>query len=415
MIIYPNHSETTVLPAGQVLTIATSSGSAGLVVRLAASPGGGDSQSVTQYAGSALAFGPYAGTEQFKISCTAGSITATMAVFDPSADATDVELAAAVAAARTTSITDSDLTHSPDGNSIFDALALKAPVANPTFTGTAAFGIITLPEKTPVNAVAASGVVTFTGQPLAHVAIATATGTVTFTGTPEADQHLVIGTQTFHFVAARAGAGEITINADNTQQAVNTVAAVTADIAAEATATNLAGVVTLTAAVAGAAGNIALTTNATGTAVSGAGLLTGGLDHVHETLTIGTQAFLFVTLRSGAGSFEITSNADPTTQAVNAKAAINADLTNVTSDNVAGVLTITAAVKGVVGNLIALTELATGTAVSSVTADKLDGGIDGTVGVANETCVDATYIYHAVAANTIADANWRRVALGSAY
>lgn len=35
------------------------------------------------------------------------------------------------------SISDGDLTHSPDGNSVFDALALKAPIANPTFTGMA--------------------------------------------------------------------------------------------------------------------------------------------------------------------------------------------------------------------------------------------------------------------------------------
>jgi hypothetical protein len=34
------------------------------------------------------------------------------------------------------SISDGDLTHSPDGNSVFDALALKSPIASPTFTGT---------------------------------------------------------------------------------------------------------------------------------------------------------------------------------------------------------------------------------------------------------------------------------------
>lgn len=36
------------------------------------------------------------------------------------------------------SISDSDTTHAPDGNSVFDALALKAPSASPTFTGTPA-------------------------------------------------------------------------------------------------------------------------------------------------------------------------------------------------------------------------------------------------------------------------------------
>jgi hypothetical protein len=34
------------------------------------------------------------------------------------------------------SISDGDTTHAPDGNSVFDGLALKAPIASPTFTGT---------------------------------------------------------------------------------------------------------------------------------------------------------------------------------------------------------------------------------------------------------------------------------------
>lgn len=39
------------------------------------------------------------------------------------------------AACIAATISDNDLTHSPDGNSVFDALALKAPIASPTFTG----------------------------------------------------------------------------------------------------------------------------------------------------------------------------------------------------------------------------------------------------------------------------------------
>jgi hypothetical protein len=399
-----NDKQTFNLPAGQVLTVTAPSGTTGSVVRLSRLPGGGDAQSVTAIAGANLTFGPYADVERFEIICTAGTVTPSMAVYNPASDATDAELAAILSG----TITEDDATHAPTNEVVFDALALKANLADMAPT------ILRIKEKTPVNAVAASGVVTFTGQPLAHVANVQATGTVTFTGTPEADQHLVIGTQTFHFVAARAGAGEITISADNTQQAVNVVAAVTADIAAQATAVSGAGVVTLTAVAAGAAGNITLTTNATGTAVSGA-TLAGGTDHVHESLTIGTQEFIFVTLRGEVGSFEITSSDNVTTQAANAKAAINADLTNVTADNTDGVLTVTAAVKGVAGNLIALSESATGTAVSSVTDGKLDGGIDGTVGVANEICADATNLYHCIATNTIADANWRKVSLGTAF
>jgi hypothetical protein len=40
------------------------------------------------------------------------------------------------AASIASSISDSDTTHAPDGNSVFDALALKAPLASPSFTGT---------------------------------------------------------------------------------------------------------------------------------------------------------------------------------------------------------------------------------------------------------------------------------------
>lgn len=270
-----------------------------------------------------------------------------------------------------------------------------------------------LAEKTPVNAVAASGVVTFSGLPNVYVANVQASGTVTFTGTPVANETMEIAGETFTFKAARAGAGEVTISADNTEQAENLVTAITADLAT-VTATNLAGVVTIEAVVAGAAGNaLTLTENATGTAVSGAGTLANGVDEVEETVTIGTQVFTFVTARSGAG--EVTVGADANATGANLVTAMTADITNATGANDAGAVTVTAAVKGTSGNLIVLAEDAANTAVSSVTGGKLDGGVDGTVGVANEICADASYIYHCVAANTTADRNWRRISLGSAY
>lgn len=45
----------------------------------------------------------------------------------------------------------------------------------------------------------------------------------------------------------------------------------------------------------------------------------------------------------------------------------------------------------------------------------LAGGVDGTVGTAFKIAVDTSYLYIAIAANTIADANWRRISLGSAF
>lgn len=40
-------------------------------------------------------------------------------------------------------------------------------------------------------------------------------------------------------------------------------------------------------------------------------------------------------------------------------------------------------------------------------------GVDGTVGAAREILADATNIYMATAANTIADANWKKLVLQS--
>lgn len=75
---------------------------------------------------------------------------------------------------------------------------------------------------------------------------------------------------------------------------------------------------------------------------------------------------------------------------------------------------VAAKTSGVAGNTIATTT-DTEAGVMAWGAATLAGGIDGTVGVANETCADASYLYHCIAPNTIADANWRRVSLGTAY
>jgi hypothetical protein len=75
---------------------------------------------------------------------------------------------------------------------------------------------------------------------------------------------------------------------------------------------------------------------------------------------------------------------------------------------------VTAKISGVAGNAIATTDTEAGV-IMAWGAATLAGGINGTVGEANETCADASYLYHCIATNTIADANWRRVTLGSVY
>lgn len=67
---------------------------------------------------------------------------------------------------------------------------------------------------------------------------------------------------------------------------------------------------------------------------------------------------------------------------------------------------------GVDGNFATIATSTTGGAWNLAA---IAGGIDGTVGDVGELCVDASYLYMAQAGNTIRDANWKRVALGSAY
>lgn len=72
----------------------------------------------------------------------------------------------------------------------------------------------------------------------------------------------------------------------------------------------------------------------------------------------------------------------------------------------------TADVKGVAGNDIdSVAVMANGNFAKA----KLSGGQDGTVGDQWEICADASFLYVAIAANTVTDANWRRISLGNVY
>lgn len=73
---------------------------------------------------------------------------------------------------------------------------------------------------------------------------------------------------------------------------------------------------------------------------------------------------------------------------------------------------VAAKVAGEDGNAITIAETLDSGACGSG-AETLSGGVDGTPGMAGEMCADADFMYRAIEANTTADANWRRVALGS--
>lgn len=106
---------------------------------------------------------------------------------------------------------------------------------------------------------------------------AQATGTITFTGLPVADETVTVNGQVYVFKASASTALQVTIGADGPATATNLATKINANSTA-VTASVAAGVVTLHALAAGAAGNaVTLTETATNVAASGA-TLAGGVD-----------------------------------------------------------------------------------------------------------------------------------------
>ncbi len=96
-------------------------------------------------------------------------------------------------------------------------------------------------------------------------------------------------------------------------------------------------------------------------------------------------------------------------------AAINASGTEpITASANGNNVVLTADVAGTLANSTVLAEtLGNGNFTGGATA--MAGGVDGTIGIHGQPMVDATYLYIASADNTVADKNWRRIALGSAF
>lgn len=302
--------------------------------------------------------------------------------------------------------------------------------ASPTWTGlsaTAALGSVT--AGTPVNAVAASKKLGITGvvidgemvtvgedvyefcadaaQSLSDGTIAVdieanatkAQGTLTVDTNPTAGNTMTIGTKEYTFVpVGTANAdGEIDVEALVAGTQENIVVAINGtdehnDPHPLVTAADFADDdCVITALVGGTAGNAIAST---------------------ETFTAETNVFDAVVLGTTTAGANCTN--------ANAKTALIAAVTASDTQGVGAAdgggndVTFTADVKGVAGNEIELAEtLANGAWAGAATS--LSGGVDGTVGSQWEMKIDATWFYVCVAANTIADANWRRVALGSVY
>ena len=141
---------------------------------------------------------------------------------------------------------------------------------------------------------------------------------------------------------------------------------------------------------------------------------------IGDSMTIGAKVYTFVTVGTATTAGKVSIGTDLATAKLAIVAAINGtDGVNKphpivsASAFVVNVCTLTALLAGASGN-IAITE--TFTAVTNIfSAVTLTGGIDGTIGTVGKTLIDDTYLYVCVADNTVADKNWRRIAIGVTY
>lgn len=293
-------------------------------------------------------------------------------------------------------------------------------------------GLSQMEGSTPVNAVAASGVLTsdntnvssddevvageetYVFKTALTEAKATATLTSDTTAPSDGDQ-VVIGNKTYTYKTSLTGAAnEVLIGADaaaaldNLKSAVNgsagagstygtgTVAHTQVDATTNTDTTQL-----FVAKAIGVAGNAYASTETSSHLSFGGATFSGGADAVANEVLIGSDADDSLTnlkLAINAGSGEGTKYGTGTVA--------NADLS---SGNVSShTITLTAAVKGVSGNLLATTTTA---AHLSFGDETLADGVDGTVGIKNEVVADSNYLYIATADNSISGTNWKRIPL----
>lgn len=285
-----------------------------------------------------------------------------------------------------------------------------------------------LDSGTPVNAVAASGILTIGGVAIDGETVTIeddvyefcadaaqsltagsdfaidiesdttkSQGTLTVDTQPTNGDTMTIGSKVFTFVpngTANAD-GEISIGTDLATAQANIVAAINGTdsintahtlVSAAAFATNDS---VITALVGGVAGDSIAST---------------------ETFTAGTNVFDAATLGTTTAGVDCI-----------AADAVTAIVVSVTANDTEGVgaadgagdtVDLTADTKGTAANSIATTETMANGSFGNAT---LTGGIDGTIGTLRQTYADDSYYYICIAANTVAGANWRRISVGSVY
>ena len=280
-------------------------------------------------------------------------------------------------------------------------------------------------QGTPVNAVVASNILTVSGIVIdgeivtinevdiyefcadvaqtvttpgnipVDITIATAsTGTLTVDTQPTSGDTMTVDTKVFTFVpdGTDNADGEITIGTDLATAQAAIVAAINGTDAHNVAHTTVS------------AGAFAADDSIFTALISGAA---AGTIATTETFTAVTNVFAATTLDAGTDC--------------TAAEAITALVASITASDTQGVgaadgagdtIDLTADAGGVAGNAITTTEAMANASFATAT---LENGVDGTVGLLGKVYVDATYLYNLMADNTIADANWTRIAHGGAY
>ena len=316
-----------------------------------------------------------------------------------------------------------------DINAKFDTGTLSAQAIASLALADTALQEVILETATPVNAVAATKTLTISGvvidgetvtigtniyefcadtaQSLSTGTIAVdieanatkSAGTLTIDTQPTAGDTMTIGTKVYTFVpVGTANAdGEVSIGTDLATAKTAIVAAIngTDGISTAHTLVSAAAFVVndcvITALVGGVAGDLIATTE-TFTAVS----------NVFNAVTLGTTVVGVDCVQADAVTALALAITTSDTQGVGAV------------DGAGDTVILTADTKGVVGNSIVIGETMANGAFAGG-AVLLSGGVNGTVGVQWEVKVDSSYLYVCVVTNTIIDANWRRVTLGTVY
>lgn len=220
-------------------------------------------------------------------------------------------------------------------------------------------------------------------------------GTLTMDTNPTANDTMTIGTTVYTFVSSTPETGEIAIGVDVAATQVNTVAAVNGTDGIN-TAHELVTMgdfssddSVITALIGGTDGDSIATT---------------------ETFTAGTNVFDAATLGTTTAGVDCTAaNADGDIIAA------DAGTTYSMAQGTGTTVVITAATKGVAGDLIASTETMANGAFDDVTLGTTTAGVNGTVGTGGQMYYDSSYLYHLDTDNGISDNNWRRISRGSVY